>query len=98
MMSSLRGLDEGSSTADDDTYDEYYSAPRDEVKPEGKTILLLVIFAILVSISVGYYILTLLFPNVREMIEGKDEDEDDAVEPSKSYQPPRSSAGEIALV
>ena len=72
------------------TYD-YYAEPPDAVKPEGKTILLLVIFAILVSISIGYFIINLLFPGVRELVEGRDsEDEevDDSGNPNSSYQPP----------
>ncbi|KAI2492236.1 hypothetical protein MHU86_22330 [Fragilaria crotonensis] len=66
-MSTNRQLDDGGSSQGD-VYD-YYSEPPDAVKPEGRTILLLTIFAILVAISVGYFVLNLLFPGLRDQIE-----------------------------
>lgn len=98
-MSDHRQLDDGDS--DVNVYD-YYAEPPDTVKPEGKTILLLAIFGILVAISVGYFILNLLFPGIIDKVEGRvgstDEEDDNIDTPSISYQPPRPSGGEIALV
>ena len=95
-----RQLVDGINT-DADEYN-YYAEPADDVKPEGKTILVLTIFVILVAISIGYFIANLLFPGLREMIEGRDdlpEDQDDNVDKStSSYQPPRPNGGEIAMV
>ena len=99
-MSNHRQLDDGGSSHGD-VYD-YYSEPPDAVKPEGRTILLLTIFAILVAISIGYFVLNLLFPGLRDQIEGTggsaDEDNDDIGNQNIAYKPPRPSAGEIALV
>ena len=80
----------------------YYAEPADEVKPEGKTILLLTIFVILVAISIGYFIANLLFPGLIEKIEGRynsqEEQDDNAENSTDSYQPPRPNGGEIAMV
>ncbi|KAI2510478.1 hypothetical protein MHU86_3898 [Fragilaria crotonensis] len=99
-MSTNRQLDDGGSSQGD-VYD-YYSEPPDAVKPEGRTILLLTIFAILVAISVGYFVLNLLFPGLRDQIEGTGgsaDEEDDTIEnPNIGYQPPRPNGGEIAMV
>ena len=98
-MSVHRQLDDGGSDAD---VLDYYAEPPDTVKPEGKTILLLVIFGILVAISVGYFILNLMFPGLIENVEGrggwKDEEDDNMSTPNDSYQPPRPNGGEIAMV
>jgi hypothetical protein len=80
----------------------YYAEPADDVKPEGKTILLLTIFGILVAISIGYFIANLLFPGLIKKIEGRDdsaeEQEDEFEKSTNSYQPPRPNGGEIAMV
>lgn len=99
-MSTNRQLDDGGSSQGD--VNDYYSEPPDAVKPEGRTILLLTIFAILVAISVGYFVLNLLFPGLRDQIEGTgrsaDEEDDTTDNPHIGYQPPRPNGGEIALV
>jgi hypothetical protein len=84
---------------------DYYAEPEDRVEKQsnGKSIFLLVIFALLIAVSVGYFVVKTCFPSLRHKMESLESFDDSGGEsystPNMStYQPPKSREKQGALV
>jgi hypothetical protein len=85
---------------------DYYAEPEDRIEKQskGKSIFLLVMFALLVAASVGYFVIkTCCFPSLGNKMESLDSFDDNGGESyctqkMSTYQPPKSRQKQGTLV